>query len=278
MTRDIAADSPVRRIRTGKAGGASAFSYVGACQEALRYFMVELLCGSRRTPAAQALPQPERRVTAGGLGVRGWSCFTSKLPRRFHSAIRAQAIMVPAQEIACDEIDAHSHSRAHPAVEALAQKLLRADDPDSLLRGPVVFPALGGLDAASIRFSFTDGIPHPSQHLAGNSHGGSLLARRASDLQPQSLQLCRGLSRGVALFHGRTSLWQPADSRSAGPSTAGAEGDRRRIGRTRLELFHLEASSKVSFSYSSSGNHGPGPRNRVRRDRRPFTFTGSSGR
>ncbi len=88
--------------------------------------------------------------------------------------------MVPAQEIAYDEIDAHSRSRAHPAVEALAQKLLRADDPDSLLRGPVVFPPLGGLDAASIRFSFTDRIPHPSQHLAGNGHGGGLLAGRAA--------------------------------------------------------------------------------------------------
>ena len=65
----------------------------------------------------------------------GLSVFSSKQPRRFHSAIRALGSKSLAHAIQYGEIDAHSHSRAHAAVEALAQEPVRAVDLDPALRG-----------------------------------------------------------------------------------------------------------------------------------------------
>jgi prepilin-type N-terminal cleavage/methylation domain-containing protein len=45
---------------------------------------VELRCGSRQSPATQALPQPKRRLPTGGLGVRCPNCYALVLPRWFH--------------------------------------------------------------------------------------------------------------------------------------------------------------------------------------------------
>src|SRR3990172_3985988 len=115
-----------------------AFSYVGPSQVFAWLGFGVLRLASRRARAAQGLPQPERSVPAGVVvpdmfpsAVVG----ASKQPRRFHSAIRAQEIKSLAHEILYDEIDAHSRSRAHTAVEALAQKGARAVDPDPALRG-----------------------------------------------------------------------------------------------------------------------------------------------
>src|SRR5215813_3920718 len=114
------------------------FSYVGLSQVLAWLGFGILRLASRRGRAAQALPQPERSVSAdGGLPSRLASAFggSSKQPRRFHSAIRAQANVSLAHEIKYGEIGAPSRSRAHTAVEALAQKAARAADPDPALRG-----------------------------------------------------------------------------------------------------------------------------------------------
>src|SRR3990172_7996086 len=169
-----------------------AFSYVGPSQVFAWLGFGVLRLASRRARAAQALPQPERSVPAGVVvpdmfpsAVVG----ASKQPRRFHSAIRAQEIKSLAHEILYGEIDAHSRSRAHTAVEALAQKGARAVDPDPALRGfdDSLLGCNHGGPARLIHLAFDDRGPHPTEQFAGNADGGRFLAGRAAHLEPHLL-------------------------------------------------------------------------------------------
>ncbi len=81
------------------------FSYVGACQVIMGFYMFALRWMSRIARFAQSLHYSERSSQFDGPFVL---VMTSKTPRRAHSAIRAQEDMPPAHEISCASDDAHS--------------------------------------------------------------------------------------------------------------------------------------------------------------------------
>src|SRR4051794_8575832 len=112
----------------------SAFSYVGACQVLMGFYMVVFRGLSRLVRLGRCLLRPtwSERSDAPSLTV-----LTSQAPRRAHSAIRAREDVPPAHEISCASDDAHSHLRALGG-ESLAQNAARAVVPRHSLRGPAV--------------------------------------------------------------------------------------------------------------------------------------------
>ncbi len=156
------------------------------------FHIVASWLASWRARAVQALALPERSVPASGAVPSRFVNqvgLSSKQPRRFHSAIRAQENESLAHVNTYGEIDAHSHLRAQPAVEALAQNASRAVDPDPALRGSV-HSFLGwshGSDTWLVGLAFQDRGPHPTQEFAGDADRGGLFAGRAAHLEPHLL-------------------------------------------------------------------------------------------
>ena len=174
--------------------GSSGFSYVGACQSLMGYYMLVSGWLSRFIVFAQTVTQSQRRGRSDGPFVTG---LTSEAPRGAQSAIRDQGVQLPAHENSCASDDAHSRSRALSDVRSLAQNAARAIVPRTSLRGPAVQYSSGlSRGAAAVRFSFHDGDPHPRQHFASDGHGGRFAAAPLGDPQEDTSYLFVGTNRG----------------------------------------------------------------------------------
>ena len=175
------------KVNGNSVASARGFSYVGACQVVMGFYMLASSWLRRFVRGAQR--ERGERCDVGSLLVS-----TSKTPRGAQSAIRAHEDMPPAHENSCASDDAHSRSRALSDVRSLAQNADRAIIPRTSLRGPAVQSSRGR--ACSVGFSFDDGTPHPSQHFAGDGHGGRFAAAPLGDSQEDASDVFVGANRG----------------------------------------------------------------------------------
>ncbi len=139
-----------------------------------------------------AEPAAIELVSAAELGLPGAcrSILWRSHIRNLRSSLRA---FEPKVTLAFEML---RRSRALSDVESLAQKPARAIVPRPSLRGPAVQSSSGSRHASSVRFSFDDGDPHPSQHFASDGHGGRLAAAALGDPQEDASHLVVGANRG----------------------------------------------------------------------------------